>query len=267
MKKKLLLVFMSCTLLFTFVGCSSTDTKTDVSASEEAEDALSGKLRKSYDFYDDSIEEIKKNMELDTEKANAVFETLIEIGLDDKITYCFSEDEYFKVWWGLKKVNVYLSGGVVEKILEGDTQIYPPSNKKDTTDNSTVAKSNTSAKVDEIILQAKNDAENISENDLNAKWNEAFKYLKDHQNNFYESNEVMENAMYYGAFIYEYIELNAVASNTSELQDSTKAAYEAGLNTVDAIKYVYRGTESETDQTTQNKLSEAIKNLDLISVE
>lgn len=131
----------------------------------------------------------------------------------------------------------------------------------------TDAEPNTSAKVDQITLQAKHDAENISDEEATEKWNEAFKYLKEHQSNFYESNEVMEQSMYYGTFIYEYIEANATATNISELPDSTRAAYEAGLNTVEAIKYVYRGAASIEDEDTQSKLKDATNNLDLLKVE
>jgi hypothetical protein len=68
--------------------------------------------------------------------------------------------------------------------------------------------------------------------------------LKQHEANFYESPEVMEHVMYYGEFIYRYIENNAAASDISELPDSTRAAYDAGYNAVKAIKYVYRGIEN-----------------------
>lgn len=129
------------------------------------------------------------------------------------------------------------------------------------------AEPNTSAKVDEIMLQAKSDAANISEDEATQKWNDAFKYLKEHQSNFYESNEVMEQSMYYGTFIYEYIELNAKATNVSELPDATRTAYEAGLSTVEAIKYVYRGAASVDDEDTQSKLKEATSNLDLMKIE
>ena len=124
------------------------------------------------------------------------------------------------------------------------------------------AEDGTSAKVDEILLQAKHDAENISEKDADAKWEEAFEYLKAHKDNFYENNEVMEQSMYFGEYIYRYIEANSPANNVSELQDSTRAAYDAGYNTVKAIKYVYRGAESQDSEGTVNALSKAKENLD-----
>jgi hypothetical protein len=115
----------------------------------------------------------------------------------------------------------------------------------------------TSARVDEILLQAGNDAKKITQDQIDAAWDEAFQYLKQHEANFYESPEVMEHVMYYGEFIYRYIENNAAASDISELPDSTRAAYDAGYNAVKAIKYVYRGIENIEDESTQSALFKA----------
>lgn len=116
---------------------------------------------------------------------------------------------------------------------------------------------NTSAKVDEILLSAMNDAKELSDSEAEEKWEEAFDYLKEHSDNFYENNEVMEKSMYYGEFIYRYIEENANAEDVSQLVDSTRAAYDAGYNTVKAIKYVYRNAATPEDEDTQNALTEA----------
>lgn len=79
--------------------------------------------------------------------------------------------------------------------------------------------------------------------------------------NFYESNDIMERSMYYGQFVYKYIEENAVANNKSQLTDSVEAAYDATYNTVKAIKYVYRGAEKVEDESTQIALTKAQENL------
>lgn len=120
----------------------------------------------------------------------------------------------------------------------------------------------TSARVDEIAASASEAAKNMNEDQAVSAWDEAIQYLKKHVDNFYENIEVMEYSMYYGEFLYHYIEENAVASNISELPDSTRAAYDAGYNTVKAIKYVYRGVEKIEDESTQSALSEAKSALD-----
>lgn len=128
--------------------------------------------------------------------------------------------------------------------------------------NTAQAEPNTSAKVDEILLKAKNDAETFNDDEVSVVWEEGFDYLKSHSSNFFESNEVMEQSMYYGGFIYQYIELNATASDISELEDTTRAAYDAGYNTVKAIKYVYRNAATPEDSDTVNALAEAQAALD-----
>lgn len=121
---------------------------------------------------------------------------------------------------------------------------------------------NSTARFDEICLKAKADAESISDDDADILWEECFQYLKAHQDNFFENNEVMEKSMYYGTFLYEYIEAKSNADSVADLADSVRAAYDAGYNTVKAIKYVYRGVDKIDDESTQNALKEAQDNLD-----
>lgn len=116
---------------------------------------------------------------------------------------------------------------------------------------------NTSGRVDEIAFKAFDDAESISEDQAELLWTEAVKYLQAHCDNFYESNEIMEKSMYYGYFLYKYIEKNAVATTLTELPDSVRTVYDAGYNSVEAIKYVYREIDAIESEATQNALSEA----------
>lgn len=145
-------------------------------------------------------------------------------------------------------------------ILSSAESIASSSNSNDTfgwEPSKATTEEGTSARVDEILLRAKEDVQNISEPNAETLWTEAINYLKEHCNNFYESNEIMEKSMYYGTFLHEYIEENAAATNISELPDSTRAAYDAGYNSVKAIKYVYRGAEKIEDESTQSALTEA----------
>lgn len=69
-----------------------------------SESSFVSEYESKYDFYADSIEVLKDDMELTNEEADKVFGTLLEVGLDEKIKYCFdtvdNESEYFEVWWG-----------------------------------------------------------------------------------------------------------------------------------------------------------------------
>lgn len=274
MKKKfitILLIFCALSLS----GCTESGTSDDAVVDTESdttlantesdvivEDTESVQLAQDYTFYTESVSKLENDMNLDPSQANAVFKALLEVGLNEEISYCFDEDGFYKVWWGLNSVDVYLSEGLVEKIMDGDKQLYPSAEAPTVS-----AEPNTTARLEEILALALYDAENTSEDEAIDKINEALAYLKAHQTNFYESNDVMERAMYYGNFICEYIEHNSVAANVSELPDDLRAIYEAGWNTLKAIKYVYRGVESELDQVTQDNLKEAQSYLDLISVD
>lgn len=113
-----------------------------------------------------------------------------------------------------------------------------------------------SARVDEILSKAMDDAKNIPD-DADSQYEEALGYLKEHTENFYESNEIMEKSMYYGCFIYSYIEDSTEVKNISELNDKDRTKYDAGYNVVKAIKYVYRGAETAEGESAQNALKEA----------
>lgn len=125
------------------------------------------------------------------------------------------------------------------------------------------AEEGTTARVDEIWFKAYDDVKNIE--NAEPLLDECIKYLKDHVNNLYENNEVMEKSMYYGFFIYNYIEKNAGVDNVSELPNDTRNIYEAGYNTQKAIKYVYRGVDKIDDESTQNaleKVKTALNNIE-----
>ena len=117
MKKKVILLLLSTIMSLSLIACG------DIIV-DDANDEVSQQLQKDYDFYSESIDVLKAGMELDTEHANAVFKTLIDVGLDEEITYCFDEKDCYKVWWGLEKVDVYLSDGTVEKIVDGEKLLY-----------------------------------------------------------------------------------------------------------------------------------------------
>lgn len=119
MKKKILLLLLSAMMCFSLVACD------DIIVDNSKQDAHSQQLRENYAFYDESVDALIDDMELDAEHANAVFETLISIGLDEEISHCFDKKDYYTVWWGGTNVDVYLKDGVVERIVDGETELYP----------------------------------------------------------------------------------------------------------------------------------------------
>lgn len=95
-----------------------------------------------------------------------------------------------------------------------------------------------SAAYDELIRSAKNDVENgITEEQTN----EAVEYIYNHYDNYFENDEIMENCIYYGALLqYGYEE--------DYQTDSTAKIYtDLGQDVDRLVKWVYRGTESTTE--------------------
>lgn len=105
---------------------------------------------------------------------------------------------------------------------------------------------NTSEAVDELILKGKNDSKNVTEDDIK----EAIKFINNNYNKYWVDNETMQRTLYYGALL--------------EYSSENKDIKELGLDSVQVIKYVYRGLEKIEDESTQSNLEQIKKSLDKI---
>ena len=117
MKKKFIVLFLSLTLFLN--GCGNT-------ATSKKSSELSGK----YDFYQESVKNIQKNMDVDPDQADEIFLTLIDCGVSELINYVIkNNDNTFSVWSSGKEYSVTLSDGVVSTIFTNDflkeVQLYP----------------------------------------------------------------------------------------------------------------------------------------------
>lgn len=109
-------------------------------------------------------------------------------------------------------------------------------------------KPNSSSMVDYIASEAKKASnESISDEKRDA----AIKYIFDHYSDYYENNTVMENTMYYGYYL-EY----AYAKNGSE-----NLYANLGIDTYQAIKYVYRNAEKPDSEATLSNLEQIAETL------
>lgn len=246
MKRKLLLL-LSCVLLFSITACTSSD-------SGDKDEERSTQLQETYDFYADSIETLEKEMKLDTKKANDVFEILIDIGLDEEISYCFEENDFYKVWWGLNKVNVYLTNGSVQKITDEDKLLYSSEKQENEVAVSDIltcpqftAEPKTSAMVDQIASVAKTHASSMTDEQAA----QIISIIREADHKFYNDQAEMEKFMWYGCLLdYKY--------------DDSDPRSQLGTDLYQAVKYVYREVESVSDNSTQENLMQIDKNLEAI---
>lgn len=107
------------------------------------------------------------------------------------------------------------------------------------------------AKTDELIRKARTDAEHITD----AQTKEAVEYIYNQYGHYFDSDEVMENIIYYG-YLLEYgysddYSTDAVAKMYTDL----------GSDAYRLVKYVYRGTESSTDERMRTNLEQIREDL------
>ena len=77
-----------------------------------------------------SVDMLVEHMELDETAAIGVLETLASLGLDERIEHVYKAEDkdgnaFYKVWFGLNLLNVYLDGNNVSKVYKYGEQIYP----------------------------------------------------------------------------------------------------------------------------------------------
>ncbi len=93
------------------------------------------------------------------------------------------------------------------------------------------AEEGTSARVDEIILKAKDDAETATDETIKA----AVQWFKDNEANIFKGSENMEQAMYYGSLL------------ETKYKDTGNNYEKLGWQAIKSVKYVYRGAETIAD--------------------
>ena len=120
------------------------------------------------------------------------------------------------------------------------------------------AEPNTTKMVENIVKKARYDAsQGISEEQRN----EAIEYIYKNYDNYFESNEIMENVMYYGSLL-EYAYTEDAKNSSPETTEFNY--YSLGRDANQCVKYVYRNVEDVSDQATQinlEQIKEALEKL------
>lgn len=102
---------------------------------------------------------------------------------------------------------------------------------------------NTSSAVDQIAEKAKEDREKATKEEAEATINDGLYFIKANVDNLTVDNTTMEKTMYYGYYIYNYIENNSNTENVGELNDKDKAVYNIGYYAFTYVKYPYRNAD------------------------
>ncbi|MDF1495470.1 hypothetical protein [Caproiciproducens sp. CPB-2] len=121
--KKFVLLCIGFLLVFSLSGCGGSLVDLNTPKSEQ--------LSSKYDFYGDSMNNIRSTMGITPEQADEVFILLADNGLDGKVTSIIKNEQsgepYYNVNWTGNTYRVFLSDGAVSKIEDSKTSkvIYP----------------------------------------------------------------------------------------------------------------------------------------------
>lgn len=162
----------------------------------------------------------------------------------------------YKRWWFIVLVVIFVIEGI-GTALEGEESTPAQDAEKNTValnENADItkvpnlsAKEGTTERVDEIAQMAKDNVSKMNQETAD----KLVKYISDTNPDFYKDNSTMEKAMYYG-YLLEYWENGEEPYRT------------LGMDTSQAIKYVYRGAEKTSDESTKSNLEQIQKSLDKI---
>lgn len=116
MRNKYIIISLSMAFLLSGCGTSTSEKYTELSS--------------QYEYYQESIKIIQKNMEVDATQADDIFLTLVDCGISDTINYVFrNNDNTFSVWSSGEKYSVVLENGVVSSVFSNgfpeSVQLYP----------------------------------------------------------------------------------------------------------------------------------------------
>ena len=133
---------------------------------------------------------------------------------------------------------------------ENTSKISSEKSSEETTVSEPAPEPNTSAMVDYISRQAKQDSKTAD----NVKLNEAVSFIKSNYPNYFADNSTMKQTMYYG-YLLEYAYQN---------DSSNKTLANLGQDAYQVVKYVYRGAETTDSESVQSNLKQIKNALDML---
>lgn len=132
-----------------------------------------------------------------------------------------------------------------------ETEAQQKGDDETDTEDLELPEANTSAMVDYLATEAKKSANQAATEE---KRDEAINFIYENYPNYYTDNQIMEQVIYYGYYL-EY------AYNANEGENYY---VNLGMDAEQAVKYVYRGTESIEDASTQENLSQIADSLNAL---
>lgn len=111
---------------------------------------------------------------------------------------------------------------------------------------------NSNEKLNYLVKKGQSKAKNANIKEAD----EALSYIKNNIDNPFSNNSIMENLIYYGTVLEYYY-----ANNDSSFNGFSDIRGKIGMNTVQAIKYVYRNIETPTNDATISNINKVKEDL------
>lgn len=133
--KRIVCLIVSLALALSLTACSTASNSTanhntPESSAEMSSKSKSDELNEKYSFYEKTVKEISKKMEVTQEQANEIFIILVECGLNQKPTYIIGKNgdytvDFGKIGEGVTNLYVKVENGVVTEVKNGLTIVFP----------------------------------------------------------------------------------------------------------------------------------------------
>ena len=120
--KKFLSLAAAIALVASLSGCGG-DVLVDLDTPKSQE------LSSQYEFYPDSMNTIRADMQITPEQADEVFIVLVGCGLNEKIASISESNGVYSVNFGVDSLDVTLTNGAVDTVYSGPDMVYPEYSK------------------------------------------------------------------------------------------------------------------------------------------
>lgn len=132
--KKIVCLIASAIIVLSLSACT---------VKEEVSTAKADELKAQYSFYENSVKEIRKKMDVTPEQADEIFIILTSCGMNQDINYIVGSGGKYtvdvgKIGEGVTNYYVTLENGVVSEVKDGLTVVYPEGDSSDSSDSSEI---------------------------------------------------------------------------------------------------------------------------------
>lgn len=248
--KRILCLIVSAALALSLSACSTTPNSTINNSTPESSAGASSKsksdeLKEQYNFYEKTVKEIIKRMEVTQEQADEIFIILVDCGLNQEPTYIIGRNgdytvDFGKIGEGVTNLYVTVENGVISEVKNGLTVVYPKQPAESESNSEFTSSENSQPEIPEPRETAIGQSDKIIDwfispkattvrNDVTGNWR---------YSGFSEGGiDISEYALnYYNEYFENNNEIHAVINFANKT--TSRISYSSGMLLVTVLEYV-----------------------------